>query len=268
MAVRSQPFEEWIDDALSFHPRSSPHPDPQLQLAGKAIPWTSSYKYLGIDIEVGGRPFSAYRKRALTRTHRAAMAISALGMYSGKLPVPIGIQMYKSLVRPLMEYAGEIGSLRPWKEADQLQRLMGRRILHCWSRTPTAAIRGELGLLSMEARYQQLKLSLWGHLHMGTNVDHHPSHLVYHASLCAFTHTTAASEVPVPSASVSEGWSVRFAHEDRIHAIDVKMKLGLSLWPAQIKRDLYQLDLESYWNNPALSASSIQPTFSTYTALS
>jgi len=64
---------------------------------------------------------------------------------------------------------------------------------------------------------------------MGTNVDHHPSHLVYHASLYAFTHTTAASEVPVPSASVSEGWSVRFAYEDRIHATDVKAKVKVNI---------------------------------------
>jgi len=79
---------------MRFHPRTNTHPDPPLQLAGKAIPWVSSYKYLGVDIEGGGRPFSAYRKRALTRTHRAVMAISALGMYSGKLPVSFGIQMY------------------------------------------------------------------------------------------------------------------------------------------------------------------------------
>jgi len=60
---------------MSFHPRTNTHPDPPLQLAGKAIPWpwVSSYKYLGVDIGVGGRPFSAYRRRALTRTHRAAI---------------------------------------------------------------------------------------------------------------------------------------------------------------------------------------------------
>jgi len=149
------------------------------------------------------------------------------------------IRSYNGRTLATMEGGGSVAALN------------GKTHLQCWSRTPTAAIMGELGLLSMEGRYQQLRLSFWGRLHMGTNADHHPSHILYHASLYAFTHTTAASEVPVPSDSVSEGWSVRFAYEDRIHATDVKMKLGLSLWPAQIKRDLYQLDLELYWNNPA-----------------
>jgi len=149
------------------------------------------------------------------------------------------IRSYNGRTLATMEGGGSVAALN------------GKTHLQCWSRTPTAAIMGELGLLSMEGRYQQLRLSFWGRLHMGTNADHHPSHILYHASLYAFTHTTAASEVQVPSDSVSEGWSVRFACEDRTHATDVKMKLGLSLRPAQIKRDLYQLDLELYWNNPA-----------------
>ena len=88
------------------------------------------------------------------------MAISGLGMYSGKLPVPLAVQMYKALVRPLMEYAAEITTSRNWPEAETLQLALAKRMLQCKIRTPTEAVMGDLGLMQMDMRFMQLRLSL------------------------------------------------------------------------------------------------------------
>src|SRR4051812_5898334 len=97
-----------------------------------------------VELQCHGRPFRQYRKRALASAIRAGHIVAGMGMYSGKLCVPLGVQVYKALVRPLLEYAGEVTSLTPWSQAEDLQVSMGRRILQCPSRTSSLGVLGEL----------------------------------------------------------------------------------------------------------------------------
>lgn len=56
------------------------------------------YKYLGVELHAGV-PFRQFRARMLASATRAANAVSGMGMLSGKLPVPLGDQVYKAMVR-------------------------------------------------------------------------------------------------------------------------------------------------------------------------
>lgn len=221
--------------------RSSVLPHHQLTLSGAVVAWVHVYKYLGVELHDTGVPFKAFHKRMLASASRAASAVTALGMHSGKLPVPIGIQVYKSLVRPLLEYASEVASIgpRPWMLAEKLQTRMGKRILQCWPRTSSVTVLGELGWMSMEARYQQSRVAFWGKIHLLPPT--HPCRLIYDTSAHMYAQL-AASDEPVIAVSADSGWDVVRAPS---HAH------GLTLWPAQLQRDLYELGLADYWCQPA-----------------
>ena len=163
-----------------------------------------------------------------------------MGMYSGKLPIPIGVQAYKALVRPLLEYAAEIVSLTPWPNAESLHVSMGRRLLGCWYRTSSVAVLGELGWQTMEARWQQLRVNLWHKVICMP--EHAPLKRVYAAEL----HWYAANiDEFIPVASPREGFEiVRSSSHGR----------GMQLWCAQLKHDLYQLGLRHRWEQPESTA--------------
>ena len=81
----------------------------------------SVYKYLGIELRCGVA-FKQYRKRALLSAQRAANAVSGMGMHSGKLGVPQGVQVYKAMVRLLLEYCAEITSVSACVRLGSVQR--------------------------------------------------------------------------------------------------------------------------------------------------
>ena len=62
---------------------------------------------------------------------------------------------------PILEYACEIWGDGKWKEADELQHDMGKRILGVSKRTINA-VRGELGWQRLEARRDLARLRFWG----------------------------------------------------------------------------------------------------------
>jgi hypothetical protein len=137
-----------------------------LPLGPAVVQWVTQYKYLGIELECN-QPlrFRAYRRRALATALRAANAVSGLGLYSGKLGVPLGVQVYKAMVRPLLEYCSEVWSgYGPLVGAEQVQTLMAKRILQVSKRTSSEVVRGELGLQLLEARWQKARLLFWGKL--------------------------------------------------------------------------------------------------------
>jgi hypothetical protein len=138
-------------------------PISELTIGSTVIPWVRSYKYLGVELH-NGVPFRMFRKRMLASATRAGHQVAGMGMYSGKLSVPLGVQVYKALVRPLLEYAAEVTSLSPWPDAERLQIAMGKRILQCPTRTCNVGVRGELGWHLLESRFQQLRVSFWGKL--------------------------------------------------------------------------------------------------------
>jgi hypothetical protein len=208
---------------------------PPLSLGDATVPWVSSYKYLGVEIH-GGEPFTAYRERAIASASRAAYAVSALGMHSGKLAVPLALQVYKTMVRPLLEHCAGVVSIRDWPEAEYVQLQLAKRMLQCPIRTNSEALRCELGLASMQARYQQARLTLWAKL-LRLPSDH-PARAVYDASVLQASDRLA---VGIPAARAEEGWTVCHAKPS---------KPGLVPWCVQLRHDLYELGLAERWQHP------------------
>ena len=81
-----------------------------------------------------GNDFRAFHHRMLRGATAAGARVASMGMYSGKLPVPVGTQVYTALVRPLLEYAAEIWSVRPWPAAGWASRRGRRRFFRAHRR--------------------------------------------------------------------------------------------------------------------------------------
>jgi hypothetical protein len=212
-------------------------PPPTLLLGGKAVDWVTSYVYLGVEMH-GGRPFGRFRLRMLRAAKRASYAVSGMGLHSGKMRVALGVQLYKALVRPLLEYCAEVSSVSAWPQAERLQTSMMRRILGAPMSTSAAAMRGELGWKSMEARFQMLRVGFWGRIQ--AMAEDCPARLVYDASL---HHCALSRDAVRPTPEVNVQWATAEAGE---HA--------LVLWPMQVRLDLFQLGLDAEYCNPSLMA--------------
>jgi hypothetical protein len=172
--------------------------------------------------------------------------VSAMGLYSGKLGVPLGVQVYKAMVRPLLEYCAEVWSVSPWKSAEQLQAAMAKRILGVPTRCSNTAARGELGWISMDGRWQKARLIFWGKLQCMPKES--PARRVYEASAAAFALSHAADRLTAstPLVQPEDGWSVVYASKQQTDA---------SLpWCAQVQCDVAQLGstLQEVWRSQAL----------------
>ena len=71
------------------------------------------------------------------------------------------VHAWEALILPILEYACEIWGDGKWREADELQHNMGKRILGVSKRTSNAVVRGELGWHRLEARRDLVHLGFW-----------------------------------------------------------------------------------------------------------
>ena len=72
------------------------------------------------------------------------------------------VRAWEALVLPILEYACEIWGDGKWRQADEFQHDMGKRILGASKRSSNAAVRGELGWDRLEARRDLARLRFWG----------------------------------------------------------------------------------------------------------
>jgi hypothetical protein len=68
---------------------------------------------------------------------------------------------WEVLVRPIIEYGAEIWGEKKWKEGEDLQIEMGRRVLGVSKMTTREVIQGELGLQSVQSRRLLLRIKFW-----------------------------------------------------------------------------------------------------------
>ena len=123
------------------------------------------YKYLGVELD-NRLLFKDFKNRILQKARRNMGRVWAMGIREGHLSVKASVNLYEALVRSIIEYSCEIwGEMGPrekgWAEGESLQLEMGRRILHCSSKTTTEAILGDLGFWSLRARRDLKKLLYW-----------------------------------------------------------------------------------------------------------
>lgn len=83
---------------FNLNGRGLPNAPPPL-LGSAPVPWVALYKYLGVELSnAPGHPFLSFRKRMLSGARARSARIAAMGMFSGKLPVALGVQVYQALV--------------------------------------------------------------------------------------------------------------------------------------------------------------------------
>ena len=70
------------------------------------------------------------------------------------------MNLWEVLVRPILEYAGEVWGEGPWEEAEKLQREVAKIILNAPTRTANEAVLGDLGWWELRARRDKARLKL------------------------------------------------------------------------------------------------------------
>jgi len=77
-------------------------------LAGKQIEETTTYKYLGVELGKGLH-FKLFKDRKIKEARQKMMRVWAMGMRGGQLPVIQCVNVWKTLVRPVLEYGAIYG---------------------------------------------------------------------------------------------------------------------------------------------------------------
>ena len=132
-----------------------------VRLGDSVLEQKTSYKYLGLEAERGWK-WKQSKTRMLEKARKRMAAVCALGIRRLGLSVKAAIRSWEALVLPILEYGCEIWGDGKWREADQLQHEMGKRILGVSKRTSNAVVRGELGWQRLEARRDLARLRFWG----------------------------------------------------------------------------------------------------------
>ena len=87
------------------------------------IQQVDSYKYLGIEME-NKLTWKLFKRRLIEKAEKNMCAACAMGMRTGHLSVKVSIGIWKTLVRPILEFAAEVWGEKNWEEAEKLQRKM------------------------------------------------------------------------------------------------------------------------------------------------
>jgi hypothetical protein len=100
-------------------------------------------------------------------------ALCAIGLKKG-ISAKAVLRGWEVLVRPILEYGSEIWGEKKWKEGEDLQIEMGRRVLGVSRMTTREVIQGELGLQSIMSRRILLRIKFWMKI-----IKMNPNRLVY-----------------------------------------------------------------------------------------
>ena len=130
------------------------------RLGDEKIDQVEGYKYLGLDIK-GNLRWKVQRERLVKKARRNMAIAWAMGIQSGHLSVAAAVLVWKTLVRPIVDYGAEIWGDERWEDLDKLQRDMGKRILGLKGSTNNEVVLGELGWWPMKARRDMLRLRYW-----------------------------------------------------------------------------------------------------------
>ena len=117
------------------------------------------YKYLGLVVDQNFT-WKQHVENLSRKAKQKMRGIFGLGVGKG-LSVRALLRGWEVLVRPLLEFSCEIWGEKPWKQLENLQGEMGRRVLGVTRTTTKEVIQGELGLISISSRRILLRLRFW-----------------------------------------------------------------------------------------------------------
>jgi hypothetical protein len=122
---------------------------------------------LGMEFNANLKAWKEFKGRMLDKAGRVMRAAWGMGLQSGCMSVSGGIRLWTAFARPILEYGAEIWERENdnlWKEAEQLQKEMGTKILRCSKKAAHEFVRGELGWWTLRGRRMMLRLRFWGKL--------------------------------------------------------------------------------------------------------
>jgi hypothetical protein len=144
--------------------------DHQFRMGDGLLHVSEQYKYLGVEMGPTGQGcWNSYLERA-RRKAMGAMHSLTFSVVDGSKPlwVSTAAHLFKTLVRPILEYGGAMYgpmcSDAALATLERVQVIFGRRVLHMQQCIPGEYIRRELGLESMKERVLIASMRFFGHL--------------------------------------------------------------------------------------------------------
>ena len=148
---------------LPKHKRSPP-----LFLNSTPLEQVDFFTYLGIEISGKGdvecssaKPYGAFVSKILQKAKKRAGVVSLLGNSYDTLRPATAIRLYKSLVRPILEFGGQVVhySEKQLCELEKAQLSIVKRLLGLHPNVRAETVRLTAGVEPIKARIHQLKLS-------------------------------------------------------------------------------------------------------------
>ena len=169
---------------------------PSLTISGKSIEKVKSMTYLGITLS-RSRLTTLYGKhvtKVLEKAEARANVIRHMGFQRDGLRPETSIKMYKTLVRPILEYATQVLSYRHYyfkernsqnieepteiiRKLENFQNRVLKKIVPCPRNTPPAVLRLITGIMPISGRIDMLKLRYFWRLQKTKNKN--AAHQVY-----------------------------------------------------------------------------------------
>jgi len=116
----------------------------------------SKYKDLGIIFDKN-LTWKEHKSLILAKARKKAYMVIGLAVGRG-LRLDLCLKLWESVIRPGLEYGAEVWGEGEWEEAERLQREMGRLILGAAAKTANEVVLGELGLWSLKARRDKIRM--------------------------------------------------------------------------------------------------------------
>jgi hypothetical protein len=134
------------------------------RLGDRHINVTSTYKYLGVDVE-DSLCWKRMKQRVIDKASSSLTRAFGMAAVSDVFSAQSAIRIWESVIRPQLEYGAEVWSdCSTWREAEELQRRAAKRILRVPDHTSNEFVLSELGWWTMKSRFVYLRIRFWWHL--------------------------------------------------------------------------------------------------------
>ena len=123
------------------------------------------FKYLGIHLSDLGsyekHPHSDFHRETLEKARMRVGVVSLLGMHMDGLRPKTAVRLYKSLVRPILEFGAQVvsKSKKQIREMEIVQNNALRRLLGLHRNVKPEIVRLLAGVETLESRFNQLKIT-------------------------------------------------------------------------------------------------------------
>lgn len=180
-----------------FSAHRHPTPATALTINGSDIPYVRSFKFLGLVLD-NKLNMNLHIEHLKTKCTKRINVLRALcGQQSGADSVTL-IRIYKTLVRPVLEYGVEVYASAPRKtlaKLDTIQNECLRIAAGAYRTTPIKLLQGLTGVTPLHLRRQELSLRYWAKINsvlehpVCSARDTHSTHDRYQGRVTSTFHT-------------------------------------------------------------------------------